>query len=129
MKNLNGFYRGVIVQNNDPQKLGRVKIFVPHIHLSLLDLEESDHDKEFYFGEFGTNYQKKDPNLVDLTKYMEKIKLKLPWAEVSLPITGGGYSSFNSASNKATISDSPSYANQIAEIGRASCRERVSTDV
>ena len=115
MKNLNGFYRGVIVQNNDPQKLGRVKIFVPHIHLSLLDLEESDHDKEFYFGEFGTNYQKKDPNLVDLTKYMEKIKLKLPWAEVSLPITGGGYSSFNSASNKATISDSPSYANQIAE--------------
>ena len=115
MKNLNGFYRGVIVQNNDPKKLGRVKVFVPHMHLSLIDLEESDHDKEFYFGEFGTNYQKKDPNLVDLTKYIEKIKLKLPWAEVSLPITGGGYSSFNSASNKATISDSPAYANQIAE--------------
>lgn len=115
MKNLHGFYRGVIVQNNDPQKLGRVKVFVPHIHLSLLDLEESDHDKEFYFGEFGTNYQKKDPNLVDLTKYMEKIKLKLPWAEVSLPVTGSGYSSFNSASNRATISDSPSYANQVAD--------------
>jgi hypothetical protein len=113
---LNGFYRGVIVQNNDPKRIGRVKVFVPHLHMSLLDIEKDDHDKEFYFGEFGTNYQKKDdPNLVDLTKYMEKIKLKLPWAEVSLPITGGGYSSFNSPSNKATISDSPSYANQISE--------------
>ena len=113
---LQGFYRGVIVQNNDPKKIGRVKVFVPHLHMSLLDIEKDDHDKEFYFGEFGTNYQKKnDPNLVDLTKYMEKIKLKLPWAEVSLPITGGGYSSFNSPSNKATISDSPAYDNQIAE--------------
>lgn len=115
MKNLTGFYRGVVVQNNDPEKLGRVKVFIPHIHLAFLDLEKEDYNKEFYFAEFGTNYQKKDPNLVDLTKYMEKIKLKLPWAEVSLPITGGGYSSFNSASNKASVSDSPSYANQIAE--------------
>lgn len=115
MMNLNGFYRGVVVQNNDPQRLGRVKVFVPHIHLALIDLEESDYDKEFYFAEFGTNYQKKDPNLVDLTKYMEKIKMRLPWAEISLPITGGGYSSFNSTTNRATVSDSPSYSNQIAE--------------
>jgi hypothetical protein len=115
MKNLQGFYRGIIVQNNDPQKLGRVKVFIPHIHMAMLDIEKDDYDKEFYFGEFGTNYQKKDNNLVDLTKYIEKSKLKLPWAEVSLPITGGGYSSFNSGSNRATISDSPNFANQIAD--------------
>lgn len=115
MKQLHGFYRGIIVQNNDPQKLGRVKVFVPHIHLVALDIDEEDYDKEFYFGEFGTNYQKKDENLVDLSKYIEKIKFKLPWAEVSLPITGGGGSSFNSAANRATVSDSPSFANQVAE--------------
>ena len=115
MKSLHGFYRGIIVQNNDPQKLGRVKVFIPHIHMAMLDIEKEDYDKEFYFAEFGTNYQKKDKNLVDLTKYIEKAKLKLPWAEVSLPITGGGYSSFNSGSNRATISDSPNFANQIAD--------------
>ena len=115
VNNLTGFYRGVVVQNNDPQKLGRVKVFVPHLHMSLLDIEESDYDAEFYFGEFGTNYQHKGKKLIDLTKYVDKIKLKLPWAEISLPITGGGFSSFNSPSNRATTSDSPHYVNQISE--------------
>jgi hypothetical protein len=108
MKTLNGFYRGIIVQNNDPLKLGRVKVFVPHLHLSLLDLESSDYNKDFYFSEFGKNYNQSDPNLIDMTKYMEKIKPKLPWAEVSLPTTGSGFSSYNASSNNATISDGPS---------------------
>jgi hypothetical protein len=114
-KNLTGFYRGIIVQNNDPDKLGRVRVFVPHLHMSLLDIEEQDYDSEFYFGEFGTNYQPQGKKLVDLTKYVEKIKLKLPWAEISLPITGGGFSSFNSSTTKATTSDSGIYSNQIAK--------------
>ena len=115
MKTLNGFYRGIIVQNNDPLKLGRVKVFVPHLHLSSLDIDPEDYNKEFYFSEFGTNYNKSNPNMIDLTKYIEKIKLKLPWAEVSLPITGGGFSSFNSPSNRASTSDSPFYVNQGVE--------------
>jgi hypothetical protein len=115
MKNLNGFYRGIVCQNNDPEKLGRVKVFVPHLHLSLIDLDPKDYDKEFYFSEFGTNYNKIKPNFIDLTKYIEKIKMKLPWAEVSLPVTGGGYSSFNSPSNRATTSDSPYFVNQQEE--------------
>lgn len=115
MSQLSGFYRGIVVQNNDPQRLGRVKVFVPHLHMSLLDIEKSDYNSEFYFGEFGTNYQQKGKNLVDLTKYIEKIKFKLPWAELSLPVTGGGFSSFNSSSNKATVSDSPFFSNQQAD--------------
>lgn len=115
MKTLNGFYRGIVAQNNDPQRLGRVKVFVPHLHLASLDLDPEDYNKEFYFSEFGTNYNNKDPNKIDLTKYVEKIKLKLPWAEVSLPVTGGGFSSFNSPSNRATISDSPYFVNQQTE--------------
>jgi hypothetical protein len=83
--------------------------------MSLLEMEDGDFDKEIYFALFGTNYQKKDEKSVDMTKYVEKIKMSLPWAEISLPITGGGYSSFNSSTNRATVSDSPSYANQIAE--------------
>ena len=115
MKTLNGFYRGIIAQNNDPLKIGRVKVFVPHLHIALLDLEKEDYDKEFYFSEFGTNYNKSNPNLIDLTKYIDKIKMKLPWAEVSLPVTGSGYSSFNSPSNRATTSDSPYFVNQQEE--------------
>jgi phage baseplate assembly protein gpV len=115
MEKLDGFYRGIIVQNNDPERLGRVKVFVPHLHLASIDIDAADYDSEFYFGEFGTNYQPKGKKLVDLTKYIEKIKFKLPWAEISLPITGGGFSSFNSASKRATVSDSPSYVNQQAE--------------
>jgi hypothetical protein len=115
MKELNGFYRGIIVQNNDPLKLGRVKVFVPHLHMALVDMDPRDYDKEFYFSEFGTNYNKSNQNMIDLTKYIEKIKMKLPWAEVSLPVTGGGYSSFNSASNRASTSDSPYYVNQQEE--------------
>ena len=115
MQKQEGFFRGVIVQNNDPDRLGRVKVFVPHLHMALIDVEKEDYDSEFYFGEFGTNYQPKGKKLVDLTKYIEKIKFKLPWAEVSLPITGGGFSAFNSSSNKATISDSPTFGNQQSE--------------
>lgn len=115
MKELNGFYRGIIVQNNDPLKLGRVKVFVPHLHMALVEMDPKDYDKEFYFSEFGTNYNKSNQNMIDLTKYIEKIKMKLPWAEVSLPVTGGGYSSFNSASNRASTSDSPYYVNQQEE--------------
>ena len=108
MKDLNSFYRGIIIQNNDPLKLGRVKVFVPHLHLSLLDIDKKDYDKEFYFSEFGKNYNQSSPNLIDMTKYVEKIKPKLPWAEVSLPVTGGGFSSYNASSNNATISDGAS---------------------
>lgn len=115
MRQLNGFYRGIIVQNNDPLKLGRVKVFVPHLHMALVEMEPNDYNKEFYFSEFGTNYNKSDPNMIDLTKYIEKIKMRLPWAEVSLPVTGGGYSSFNSSSNRATTSDSPYFVNQSEE--------------
>lgn len=115
MKTLNGFYRGIIAQNNDPYKLGRVKVFVPHLHVALLDLEDQDFNKEFYFSEFGTNYNKSNPNLIDLTKYIDMLKMKLPWAEVSLPITGAGYSVFNSPSNRASISDSPFFVNQQVE--------------
>ena len=115
IKNLNGFFRGIVVQNNDPDKLGRVKVFVPHLHMSLLNIEESDYNAEFYFGEFGTNYQTKGKNLIDLTKYIDKIKSRLPWAEISLPITGGGFSSFNSNNKSATVSDSSIYENQISD--------------
>jgi len=79
MEQLHGFYRGIVAQNNDPDRLGRVKVFVPHLHMSLLDLEESDYDGEFFFAEFGTNYQSKGKKMIDMTKYIEKIKLKLPY--------------------------------------------------
>ena len=30
----NGLYRGIVIQNNDPQQIGRVKVYVPGINLN-----------------------------------------------------------------------------------------------
>lgn len=35
MKKFYGNYVGIVIQNNDPDKAGRVKIFVPHVTASV----------------------------------------------------------------------------------------------
>ena len=27
----NGMYLGIVIQNNDPEKRGRVKVYIPHV--------------------------------------------------------------------------------------------------
>jgi phage baseplate assembly protein gpV len=104
-KKLLNHYRGKVVQNNDPKKIGRVKVFIPDLHMSLLEIDDDDFENEFYFAEWGTNLQA-DEKKIDLTKYIDRLKMKLPWAEVSLPPIGGGNASYNSASKLGTVSDS-----------------------
>lgn len=104
-KKLLNHYRGKIVQNNDPKKLGRVKVFIPDLHMALLDIDDPDFENEFYFAEWGTNLQA-DERKIDLTKYIDKLKMKLPWAEVSLPPIGGGNASYHSPSKLGSVSDS-----------------------
>ncbi len=95
-----GHYLGIVVQNNDPLKRGRVKVWVPHISQSVYSSFKSENtDKNFKF--MGDNITS------SLTSINEEVKKLLPWAEVALPLTSGGSSGkFDNYNNKASISDS-----------------------
>ena len=94
-----GNYLGIVIQNNDPLKQGRVKVFVPHISPSVYNKwNEVVRDKKFKF--IGRN------NFSDLTDILDDLKKILPWAHLSVPLAGesssGRYNNFN---NVGTISD------------------------
>ena len=96
-------YLGIVVQNNDPERRGRVKVFVPHIAATLYkDWNETfkdSKDKHFVFPDKETN--------PDLDKVLPFIKETLPWAEMSLPIFGGSASGrYNAFKAKGSTSDS-----------------------
>ena len=98
-----GFYLGIVVQNNDPERRGRVKVFVPHIGATLYkdwnqSFKDGD-DKHFVFPDRETN-----PNL---HKILPVLKESLPWAESALPMFGGAASGrYNAFKSKGTTSDS-----------------------
>jgi hypothetical protein len=104
----NSMYMGIVIQNNDPQYRGRVKVFVPHITPTVYKnwIENSDQqpavDRVFKF--IGSNIGS------DLTNIIDDLKLILPWAEVASPITGESSAGrYHAASKKATTSDGSNY--------------------
>jgi hypothetical protein len=103
-----GNYMGIVVQNNDPQYRGRVKVFVPHITPTVYKnwTENSDKqpavDRVFKF--IGSNIGS------DLTNIIDDLKQILPWAEVASPITGESSAGrYHAASKKATTSDGSNF--------------------
>lgn len=104
MKNIYfGIYLGLVVQNNDPEKRGRVKVWVPHIAATIYQDWNKDipnlTDKMFIFPDEETN--------PDLIKIMGYLKQSLPWAEVAMPIFGGASTGrYNAFLKKGTTSDS-----------------------
>ena len=81
MKEYNGMYLGIVVQNNDPEYRGRVKVYVPHIQANVYENWFSEiQDKNFNF--LGTNIQS------DLEKILPELKTVLPWATNSMPLVG-----------------------------------------
>jgi len=94
-----GNYLGIVIQNNDPLKQGRVKVFVPHISPSVYNKwNEVVRDKKFKF--IGRN------NFSDLTDILEDLKKILPWAHLSVPLAGESSSGrYNNYYNVGTISD------------------------
>lgn len=99
-KKLIGNYLGIVVANNDPQKKGRLKVFVPHITPSVYNNWTQDNkDKKFKF--LGKNINS------GLTDIVEELKDILPWAECAAPIMGEvSEGRYNSANQQATTSDS-----------------------
>lgn len=74
----NSIYPGIVIQNNDPDHIGRVKVFVPGITNTIFDnwngLVEN---KEFSFI---------DGSLLPI---MKTLKEDLPWAECATSVFGG----------------------------------------
>ena len=102
-----GNYLGIVVQNNDPSKQGRVKIFIPHLGPSVyekwtqpnIDNDNKPEDKHFKF--IGKNIDS------DLTDIIDDLKLLLPWASCASPLAGGSASGrYNAFEETGSISDS-----------------------
>jgi hypothetical protein len=111
-KEFNSIYLGIIVQNNDPQRRGRVKVFVPHLSPTIYQDWVGENKDKFF-------------NFIDgeLQPILSKLKNILPWAEVSCPLTSENTSKrFNNYTNNSTISDTNSYVNLSAN-GSASSGE------
>jgi len=95
-----GNYLGIVVQNNDPENRGRVKIFVPHVTPSVYEgWDQVIKDKSFKF--IGDNINS------DLTAIVDDLKLLLPWADCAAPLVGAsGSGRYNAREKVGTISDS-----------------------
>ena len=96
----NGNYLGIVIQNNDPMKRGRVKVYVPHISPTVYSKwNEVPEDKRFKFLGVNTNS--------DLSSIIDDLKIILPWADLATPLVGESSSGrFNAYNNLGTTSDS-----------------------
>ena len=94
----NNNYMGIVVQNNDPEKRGRLKIFVPSISMTLYsNWNGAKNDLKFKFvGDINP----------DIMKVLDTLKDSLPWAECASPLFGGSASGkYYQSTKKATTSD------------------------
>ena len=100
MKEYLGMYLGLVVQNNDPEYRGRVKVYVPHIQANVYQQWYEDiTDKSFNFP--GKNIYS------DLEAILPELKNILPWAENAMPSLGAtGSGRYNAHDQIGTVSDS-----------------------
>jgi hypothetical protein len=101
-RNDNSFYRGIVVKNNDPANLNRVKIYIP-------ELSNQPYDE--WFEKF-ENINVKFPGINNETdnwedtKIFQEIASKLPWAEQCSPLFGESSNArYFSEEEIATLSD------------------------
>lgn len=95
---MTGIVLGIVVQNNDPQKRGRVKIFIPSLSLNLYENWDNENANKSF-----TDLS--DPLIKDV---VDKIKNQLPWANCAAPVfgeVGSGY--YDSAGKKTKVGDNP----------------------
>jgi hypothetical protein len=100
--NYNSVYRGIIIQNNDPDNLGRVKVFVPHISMTLYKDWNDNLKQDKFF-----NYPGQNLNSHLTADILKRLKEALPWTEVIQPIfgpSGSGY--YHSETDHASIDGS-----------------------
>jgi hypothetical protein len=84
-----GVYVGLVIESNDPDNLGRVKIYVPgkngHLYTGW-----SDNNQDFQFASTTPDLFSED--------ILSRLKTIIPWARPAMPLWGGGTGSFTETS-------------------------------
>lgn len=101
-----GNYLGVVIQNNDPEKRGRVKVFVPHITNNLILENWSQKEQDKLFNNLG------EQDNEDLSSLLAELKKVLPWAEIAAPLFGGVASGRYNSVKKTTYTSHTNYWEQ-----------------
>lgn len=93
-------YVGIVVQNDDPDRSGKIKVYVPHVSPGVYDnWTQHNVDKKFKFP--GNNIDS------DLNLILEDLKNILPWSECAMPLVGAsGSGRYNANKKIASVSDS-----------------------
>jgi len=78
---LSNIYIGLVVNNKDPRKKGRVQVFIPHITNNLYT-GWNDNNENIKFRTLDSS--------VFTPEITQRLIDVLPWAEVSMPFFGGG---------------------------------------
>lgn len=123
MKEYYGNYLGLCINNDDPEKRGRVQVFIPHIMPALFD-NWNDVGEDIKLVCVGDNLPSSLPGAI-----VDRLKLMLPWAESASPILGtsapgnligtpsyGGTGSGSSFYSQSPVPDAEGYAAGIANI-------------
>jgi hypothetical protein len=103
-----GLYRGIVIQNNDPQQSGRVKVYVPGINLNQTKNWNQNKEEDKFFKVMGSNTGSSlNPQILDSQKE------RLLWAEVMLPLIGMSSPGFyNAPSDSYYIGNDSGYISQ-----------------
>jgi hypothetical protein len=112
-RNDQSFFRGIVVKNNDPLKMNRVKVFIPELSNQPYD-EWIEKFQTFILKSPGINTNPKTGSEKEKvgdwedTKVFEEICNTIPWAEPCFPVIGesGNYRFYNKDGDPiSTISD------------------------
>ena len=100
MKKYYGNHIGIVIQNNDPEKAGKIKIFIPHISSTIYNnWVGKGENKTLKF--IGNNINE------DLTEVLDDLKKITPWADCAAPLVGESSSGrFNNFNLTGSVSDS-----------------------
>jgi hypothetical protein len=82
-----GRYKGLVIQNDDPEQSGRIKTFVPEVNAALLEGFTKNRDQDKKFTGLGDNL---DSSLTP--ELIQRLKDCLPWNIIKYPIFGMGSS-------------------------------------
>lgn len=95
----NSLYLGIVIQNNDPEHRGRVKVWVPHVSGSVYDKWCAlKVDRKFKFPGLNVNS--------DLNLILNELREDMPWAEYSAPLVGASSSGlYNAYYETGSVSD------------------------
>lgn len=107
-------YKGIVLQNDDPEMMGRVKVWVPEINMTLYKEWNEDRDNDKKFTELGGNIGSAlNPGI------LLRLKNALPWADVKQPIFGmGTATTYHADKDFAEIADDADNSVQHAVINK-----------